>query len=160
MGQADFENLLKEAIGLDAASVGSAAIERAVHLRMEALGLKRSDDYWRKLCSLKQERQEFIEAVVVPETWFFRDPDAFASLVRVVNEELRTSVPLRPLRLLSVPCSSGEEPYSMAMSLLEGGLAPQPWGAQRAAYMEITRFAARTWLSASAFFSVRRTVTL
>jgi chemotaxis protein methyltransferase WspC len=71
------------------------------------------------------ELQELIEAVVVPETWFFRDPEAFAALVRLAVEELRPSAPAAVLRLLSIPCSTGEEPYSIVMALLDGGLAPE-----------------------------------
>ena len=104
MAQVEFENLLKNAMGLDTASIGSATIERAVRLRMATLGLKRSDNYWQRLCSSTDERQELIEAVVVPETWFFRDREAFAALVRLLTEESRRSPPTRLIRLLSVPC--------------------------------------------------------
>jgi len=34
----------------------------------------------------ESERQELIEAVVVPETWFFRDREAFTGLVRIVHQ--------------------------------------------------------------------------
>ena len=89
MAQVDFENLLKNAMGLDAPSIGSAAIERAVRLRMATLGVKQTDDYRQQLRSSADELQELIEAVVVPETWFFRDREAFATLVRLVTEEWR-----------------------------------------------------------------------
>jgi chemotaxis protein methyltransferase WspC len=123
MAQVDFENLLKNAMGLDTPSIGSAAIERAVRLRMATLGLKQADDYRQQLRSSADELQELIEAVVVPETWFFRDPEAFATLVRLVTEEWRPPQSAAVLRLLSVPCSTGEEPYSMVMSLLDGGFS-------------------------------------
>jgi chemotaxis protein methyltransferase WspC len=57
----------------------------------------------------------------VPETWFFRDPGAFDALSAVVRHG---ALPMatEPLRLLSVPSSSGEEPYSMAMALLDAGV--------------------------------------
>jgi chemotaxis protein methyltransferase WspC len=125
MAQVDFENLLKNTIGLDTASIGSAAIERAVRLRMITRGMKRSDDYWCQLRTSIDELQEFIEAIVVPETWFFRDPEAFSALVRLVTEERQPIVPNSVLRLLSIPCSTGEEPFSMVMSLLDGGVSPQ-----------------------------------
>ena len=125
MARVDFENLLKNTMGLDTASVGSASIERAVRRRMASVGLKEADDYWRELHSSTNELQELIEAVVVPETWFFRDREAFGALVRVATEEWQPSHPNSVLRLLSAPCSSGEEPYSMVMSLLDGGFAPQ-----------------------------------
>jgi len=70
MAPVDFENLLKNAMGLDTASIGSTTIERAVHLRMTTLGLKEDDEYWQELRRSADELQELIEAVVVPETWF------------------------------------------------------------------------------------------
>jgi chemotaxis protein methyltransferase WspC len=125
MAQVDFENLLKNTIGLDTASIGSATIERAVRLRMIARGLKQADDYWDQLRTSTDELQEFIEAVVVPETWFFRDPEAFSALVSLVMEERQPIAANSVLRLLSIPCSTGEEPFSMIMSLLDGGFSPQ-----------------------------------
>jgi len=60
----------------------------------------------------------------VPETWFFRDREPFAALSRFAVTEWLTANPARPLRLLSAPCATGEEPYSMAMALLDAGLQP------------------------------------
>ena len=58
---------------------------------------------------------------MVPETWFFRDEETFASLVRTTLElQERTSA---ALRFLSIPCSTGEEPYSIAMALRDAGIA-------------------------------------
>ena len=59
--------------------------------------------------------------MVVTETWFFREKQPFAALVRLVIEEWLPAHPTGKLRLLSVPCSSGEEPYSMAMALMDAG---------------------------------------
>ena len=68
------------------------------------------------------ELQELIEAVVVPETWFFRDREAFAMLGRMVQEDWLPAHPEGVLRLLSLPSSTGEEPYSIAMTLLDAGV--------------------------------------
>jgi chemotaxis protein methyltransferase WspC len=87
---------------------------------MANLGFKQAVDYWGCLCASADELQELIEAVVVPETWFFRDPQAFVALIRLVTAERRPV-----LRVLCIPCSTGEEPYSLVMSLLDGGLLPQ-----------------------------------
>lgn len=121
MAQVDFENLLKQAMGLDAVSVGSTTIERAVRVRMASLGIERREDYWQQLQGSTEEVQELIETVVVPETSFFRDREAFAALVRLVLGEWLPAHPAGILRLLSVPCSTGEEPYSMVMALLDAG---------------------------------------
>jgi chemotaxis protein methyltransferase WspC len=123
MVECDFENLLKETMGLDSASVGSAAIESSVRLRMDSLGYKQREDYWNRLHAADDELQELIEAVVVPETWFFRDQDAFAALARLISEEWLPIHPTTVLRLLSGPCCTGEEPYSMVMALLDAGVS-------------------------------------
>jgi len=118
---ADFENLLKETMGLDVASIGSSAIERAVEKRLLACELRETHAYWERVRASEAELQELIEAVVVPETWFFRDREAFAALALTVYEDWLGAHPEDHLRLLSLPSSTGEEPYSMAMALLDAG---------------------------------------
>jgi chemotaxis protein methyltransferase WspC len=119
--QQALEALLKEALGLDAASIGASAVERAVQLRMEASNLPELRAYIEFARASEAELQQLIESIVVPETWFWRDPQAFALLSRWVFESWLPKNPRGPLRLLSLPCSSGEEPYSMAMTLFEAG---------------------------------------
>ena len=117
-------NFLKERIGLDVASVGEAIIERAVRQRSQAVHAQTADDYWQQLQRSHDEQQALIEAVIVPETWFFRYPESFATLARLAKARLAEIKQMRALRILSLPCSTGEEPYSIAMALLDAGLAP------------------------------------
>jgi chemotaxis protein methyltransferase WspC len=118
--------LLKEKMGLDAASIGDASVERAARARLAATGLQDLSAYWEMVSASDTELQELIEAVVVPETWFFRDAEAFAALVRAVREDwLQQHAAGATLRILSIPCSTGEEPYTIAMALLDAGIPPQ-----------------------------------
>ena len=119
-----FFAFLKERIGLDVASVGEAIIERAVRQRSQAVLAQTPEAYWRHLQSSHDEQQALIEAVIVPETWFFRYPESFATLARLAKARLAEIKQMRALRILSLPCSTGEEPYSIAMALLDAGLAP------------------------------------
>ena len=119
-----FFAFLKDRIGLDVASVGEAIIERAVRQRSQAVHAPTAQDYWQHLQSSHDEQQALIEAVIVPETWFFRYPESFATLARLAKERLAAIKQMRALRILSLPCSTGEEPYSIAMALLDAGLAP------------------------------------
>src|SRR4249919_2922139 len=122
MAGVDFDGLLREAIGLDASSLGPSAIARAVAARQAACRLDDVHGYWLRVRSSPTELQELIEAVVVPETWCFRDSAAFAALASMARAELVGNPAHGELRLLSLPCSSGEEPFSMAIALLDAGL--------------------------------------
>lgn len=119
-----FFDFLKERIGLDVTSVGPAIIERAVRQRSIASQAPSADEYWRTLQGSRDEQQALIEAVIVPETWFFRYPESFATLAKLASKRLVEINNLRALRILSLPCSTGEEPYSIAMALLDAGLQP------------------------------------
>ena len=119
-----FFDFLKETIGLDVTSVGPAIIERAVRQRSIVSQAVSADEYWRTLQGSRDEQQALIEAVIVPETWFFRYPESFATLAKLANKRLGEINNLRALRILSLPCSTGEEPYSIAMALLDAGLKP------------------------------------
>ena len=119
---AEFASLLNETMGLSADTVGLSVIESAVRARLSACKSKDLSAYWERVHACDGELQELIDAVIVPETWFFRDREAFAGLAR---EACSRRLPERAedqLRLLSLPCATGEEPYSMAMALLAAGL--------------------------------------
>ncbi|WNF56805.1 CheR family methyltransferase [Pseudomonas sp. SG20052] len=119
-----FFDFLKERIGLDVTSVGPAIIERAVRQRSTASRVLTADEYWHTLQGSQDEQQALIEAVIVPETWFFRYPESFATLAKLAIQRLADLNYMRALRILSLPCSTGEEPYSIAMALLDAGLKP------------------------------------
>lgn len=122
---ARFFRFLKERIGLDVTSVGESIIERALRQRFAASGAIDSDAYWLMLQGSSAEQQALIEAVIVPETWFFRYTESFVALGKLAFERLQTLNGVRPLRILSVPCSTGEEPYSIAMALFDAGFTAQ-----------------------------------
>ncbi len=116
--------LLRQTMGLDVTSIGVPALKRAVQERQRACGVEDARAYLDRVRASEAELQALIEAVVISETWFFRDQGAFAALVRFVQEEWLPGDPEGCLRLLSMPCSTGEEPYSMAMALVDAGLPP------------------------------------
>lgn len=119
--RAVLEQLLAQWIGLDPATLGSASLARACTRRMEALGLTSLEKLHAAIEADPQQRDLLVEEVVVSESWFFRDEPTFAFL----ESFARTIAALpgrRPVRILSVPCACGEEPYSIAMRLLDAGM--------------------------------------
>lgn len=123
MPLAKFETLLKRTIGLDIQSIGRPMLERALQERCGNCGLGDLDAYWLLLQMSEPEQLQLIEAMIVPETWFFRNREAFIEMA-----QLQAQRPLsasQPLRILSLPCSTGEEPYSIAMALQDTGMPPQ-----------------------------------
>jgi chemotaxis protein methyltransferase WspC len=112
------EQLLRQRIGLEPASLGRDRIAQAVAVRLASLG-RDAADYLHLLSENEEELRALVEEVVVPETWFFRDLKAFRCLCRQAREP---RPPSQRFRVLSVPCSTGEEPYSIVLSLLGAGL--------------------------------------
>lgn len=126
MSLAAIQELLKNTMGLDAHTVGTSSIQRAAQERMQVTG--HGEDlqaYFQHLRHSRSELDALIEAVVVPETWFFRDRRPFEALQRFVKEEWLPKHFGDTLRVLSVPCSSGEEAYSVAMALCDIGFPEQ-----------------------------------
>ena len=129
-----FAGLLQRTIGLDPASIGENAIERAVSDRFAAWrasgadGLDESqatiEAFWLVVNGVPAQLQGLIEAAVVPETWFFRDAEAFNALAKLARVRLLDQ-PFKPVRILSMPCSTGEEAYTAAMAMLDAGIAPE-----------------------------------
>ncbi|MDQ7074843.1 MAG: protein-glutamate O-methyltransferase CheR [Gammaproteobacteria bacterium] len=68
----------------------------------------------------RDELQELINSMTVNETYFFREEYQFKCMVdELLNEVVRHKSPGESIRIWSLPSSSGEEPYSIALYLLE-----------------------------------------
>lgn len=69
-----------------------------------------------------KEFQELMNAMTVNETYFFREKEQFEVTVNHILPELHKSRPKsHTLRILHAPCSTGEEPYSMVLHIIEEG---------------------------------------
>lgn len=113
------EELIEARLGLSRNAVGPDVIDRAIGRRMAARGLTDRALYAAYAGAHSAEWEALLEELVVLETWFFRIPEAFTELVRFAGERRRR--PEAPLRIASLPCATGEEPYSIAMALLDAG---------------------------------------
>jgi chemotaxis protein methyltransferase CheR len=68
-----------------------------------------------------REWPRVMDALAVPETYFWREIDQVRAIVDVVVPALVASLRGAPLRIWSVPCASGEEPLTIAMMLDQAG---------------------------------------
>ena len=117
---------LAQRTGLSAASLGEEWVDEMLEQRRLTLGCEDLLTYSGRLFLSLEEQETVIQATLVHESWFFREPAAFACLrERVVTLGSQGRVWRRePFRVLSMPCASGEEPYSIAMALLDAGMSP------------------------------------
>lgn len=145
------EKFLERWIGLDPQILGSNAIAHAVRVRMEARGESDEETFLACLARDATEQGRFIDEVVVPESWFFRDAHVF-HVVRQLAATCAATPGQTPLRILSVPCAAGEEPYSVAMVFLEAGLSADQFRIDAAdvSHAALRRAAAASY-SANAF---------
>lgn len=87
------------------------------------------DEYFEVLSRDETEFRELMSLITINETSFFRFPGQFDALRTVVLPELAAARTgdNRSLRLWSAGCSTGEEPYSIAMTFLDSGLEAAGW---------------------------------
>ncbi|MDZ4063819.1 MAG: protein-glutamate O-methyltransferase CheR, partial [Coriobacteriia bacterium] len=92
--------------------------------RATRFGFCTLDEYYRLLTTDEAEFKELMNLVTINETSFFRFPAQFDALRDIVIPEVvdGKSDTQRTFRVWSAGCSTGEEPYSIAMTLLDSGL--------------------------------------
>lgn len=120
-------DLIEERCGLDFGDSRRASLEAALHARMQQLGIAAHAVYFDRLSAQPgdDEFRSLINLVTITETCFFRDPAQFRMLRMHIIPALlaeRAAAGRRTLRICSAGCSSGEEPYSIALLLREMGL--------------------------------------
>lgn len=95
-------------------------IDRRVAERIDVTGCPSFASYFSVLVSDPAEAELLINSFTVNETYFYREEHQLQCLSRsLLPEIIRDKRPGDRIRIWSVPCSTGEEPYSIAIWLLE-----------------------------------------
>ncbi|BEH10863.1 MULTISPECIES: CheR family methyltransferase [Geobacter] len=122
---ARFSEFIYDTCGIKMPPVKKTMLEARLQKRLRKLGISSFKDYSEYLFSrtgAETELVHLIDVVTTNKTDFFREPAHFDYLVSQALPELmeRTGAGLRkPLSIWSAGCSSGEEPYTLAMVLSE-----------------------------------------
>lgn len=112
--------LIKRATGIHLADSKQDLIYGRLSRRLRTLGLRSFAEYRRRLESDEAELIEFINAMTTNLTAFFRERHHFDYLRDEVLRSLSAAAGgARRVRIWSAACSSGEEPYSIAMTVCE-----------------------------------------
>jgi two-component system CheB/CheR fusion protein len=123
MSDAGFEALLeflKRARGFDFTGYKRASLERRFRRRMESISCASYGDYLDYLEVHPEEFEQLFNTLLINVTSFFRDPAAWAVMrEEVLPELLERRDDDEPLRIWSAGCASGQEAYSIAMTLAE-----------------------------------------
>lgn len=109
--------MLRSHAGIDAAQTGEASLRKEIQRAIDACPHPQ-----RLMDTSSREWAAVLESSLVPETWFFRNMEAFDALAAWAIGTWMPAHPGARLRVLSLPCATGEEPFSIAMRLLEAGI--------------------------------------
>ncbi len=105
--------------GVSCGSYKDKCLKRRIAVRMRARGVHTYEDYAKVLDQDAHEYQELLDALTINVTKFFRNLETWNALRPYLDALARA----RPrLRVWSAGCSSGEEPYTIAVLLAEVGV--------------------------------------
>ncbi len=107
-----FENDKKESM---ADKLSPFLIEKGFNSFLDYYYLLRYDS------ASEEEWNRLVDIITVPETFFWREADQINALVKILMPQFQNLQKNKPVKIMSIPCSSGEEPLTIAMALHEGG---------------------------------------
>ena len=117
-----FRKLLKKKLGISCKPEKRMRLSRKLAPRLRNLGLASYDSYYRYLQGPEggKELQNLINLVTVNQTSFFRGGRQFAFLrEQIIPDIFRRKKRKRQIRIWCAGCSTGQEPYSLAMLVKE-----------------------------------------
>lgn len=117
---ARFARLVEENFGLYFSGPALEDLAFVLQKRIEATGSGSAGRYLQRLnATWREEWRALASLLTVTESYFFRSPEHFPILVETAIPELRRADRTRPIRIVSAGCASGEEPFSIAIALIE-----------------------------------------
>ncbi|MAC43671.1 MAG: hypothetical protein CL913_06895 [Deltaproteobacteria bacterium] len=114
----DFRKLIHESIGISLSLQKKQLLMTRLYRRMHQLGINSYGEYWERVLNDETglEMVLLLNAVSTNKTDFFRESDHFTFLKHEVYPHLQKQ---QMIRIWSCACSSGEEAYTIAMTLLD-----------------------------------------
>ena len=116
-------DLIYQKAGINLGADRKTMLASRILRRIKALNLSSSAEYCNFLFTTQGQREEIthlIDVVTTNKTDFFREPAHFDYLIqKALPQMIAASEGSRPIRIWSAGCSSGEEPYTLAMLLSE-----------------------------------------
>ena len=128
-----FQSLIYNEAGIWLASHKTSLLTGRLARRLRLLGLNSMQEYYRLVTQPDQqhERALMIDCITTNETHFFREPRHFELLAGRIfprwKEQAAAGARPKRIRVWSAGCSTGEEPYSLAMMLLKYFPAELGW---------------------------------
>ncbi|MDP2653183.1 MAG: chemotaxis protein CheB [Candidatus Omnitrophota bacterium] len=112
--------LLRDLMGVDFMHYKKTTIDRRIARQMSFHNIKNHADYYNYLKKNPAEVNALGKDILIPVTYFFRDPEIFTALRKKLSLLVGNKrSPQDPIRLWVPACSSGEEAYSLAIFLYE-----------------------------------------
>jgi two-component system CheB/CheR fusion protein len=112
--------LLRDSTGVDFTNYKHTTLQRRIRRRMVVHKIETLKDYLRFIGKRQEELDELYRDLLIHVTGFFREPEAFLALRKHVYPKLfEGRKPDNPIRIWVAGCSTGEEAYSIAITLLE-----------------------------------------
>lgn len=120
-GYDDFKQKVARLTGVDL-NMYKFQIHRRVHTLMRNWGIEDYEAYYDVIHKDPEKRKHFLDYITINVTEFFRNPQRWEMIKETIFPKLLESG-ARVLEFWSAGCSSGEEPYSLAILALESGLS-------------------------------------
>jgi chemotaxis protein methyltransferase CheR len=127
-----FQELIHRVSGIWLTYAKSALLVGRLSNRLRHLGLATFSEYYRVVTTDPEEQSCMLDAISTNETRFFREPGQFEFLQQRVfpqwQADAARGVRGRRIRVWSAGCSTGQEPYSLAMALCHHFSLAAGWG--------------------------------
>jgi chemotaxis protein methyltransferase CheR len=115
-----FQNLIYTTAGIRLSSQKKGLLSSRLLRRLKKLGIDSLHEYYRRVKDDNDELVEMLNCISTNTTHFFREAHHFEYLKnKIMPELLKTRSSEKALRIWSAGCSTGEEPYSIAITVCE-----------------------------------------
>lgn len=111
----DFHKWVHRELGINLLAYKPEQLERRITSSLGRININSLEEYVELIKKDSEQRQKFLDFITINVTEFFRNPELFNGLEKVIRDELL--IKNNNLKIWSAACSIGCEPYSIAIIL-------------------------------------------